>query len=313
MSEAVEIQPRVRTVRDRTSLPSQLAGIVAVIVPPIGIVAAMGLLWDTAVHPVDLVTFVVLYVLCGLGITVGWHRYFSHKSFETVVAMRAVWAILGSMAMQGPLTQWVTDHRKHHAFSDEEGDPHSPHAGFGETLLGRMVGLWHSHMGWLFSTKGLERGWHYGRDLYEDRLIRWIDRLYLLWVVTTVGVPFLIGYLVGGTPMRGVETMVWAGLVRIFLFQHVTFSINSICHVFGRKPFATRDESRDVWLLALPSLGESWHNGHHAFPASAVHGLAGHQIDLSALVIAGMEKIRLVWNVRRPAPEQVERRRAALD
>ncbi len=307
---AADPEALVRTVRDRTSLPSQLAGIVAVVVPPVGIVAAMGLLWDTGFQPVDLVTMLVLYVLCGLGITVGWHRYFSHKSFETSTVLRAVLAILGSMAMQGPLTQWVTDHRKHHAFSDEEGDPHSPHAGFGDTLLGRVLGLWHSHMGWLFSTKGLERGWHYGRDLYEDRLIRWIDRLYLVWVVATVGIPFLIGYLVGGTAMRGVETMVWAGLVRIFLFQHVTFSINSVCHLWGRRPFRTRDESRDVWLLALPSFGESWHNGHHAFPASAVHGLAGKQVDLSALTIRGLEQAGLVWDVRRPGSEQVERRRA---
>ena len=301
---------RTRTVRDRTSVPSQLAGLVPVTVPPVGIFAAMGLLWDTGFHAVDLVALVVLYVLTGLGITVGWHRYFSHKSFETSRPMRAVWAILGSMAMQGPLTQWVTDHRKHHAFSDEDGDPHSPHAGFGDTLLGRLLGLWHAHMGWLFTTKGLERGDHYGRDLFEDRMIRWIDRLYLLWVLATVGIPFLVGYAVGGTAMRGVECLVWAGLVRIFLFQHVTFSINSICHTFGAKPFRTRDESRDVWLLALPSLGESWHNGHHAFPASAVHGLAGKQIDLSALVIRGLERVGLVWDVRRPAVEQVERRRA---
>ncbi len=301
----------VRTVRDRTSVPSQVAGVIAVVVPPVGIAAAMGLLWDSGFAVRDLVTMLVLYVLCGLGITVGWHRYFSHKSFETSRPMRAVWAILGSMAMQGPLTQWVTDHRKHHAFSDEDGDPHSPHAGFGDSLLGRFLGLWHAHWGWLFTTKGLERGRHYGRDLYEDPLIRLIDRLYLLWVVATLGIPFLVGYLIGGTAMDGVQTLVWAGLVRIFVWQHITFSINSICHVFGAKPFRTRDESRDVRLLALVSFGESWHNGHHAFPASAVHGLAGRQIDLSALVIRGMERTGLAWDVRRPAAAQVDRRRAA--
>ena len=194
----------------------------------------------------------------------------------------------GSMAMQGPLTQWVTDHRKHHALSDRPGDPHSPHAEHGDSLVEHVLGLWHSHIGWLFSTKGLERVDEYGRDLYEDPLVRGIDRLYLLWVALTLGLPFLAGYLVGGSWQRGLEAMVWAGLVRIFLFQHVTFSINSICHFFGEQPFRTRDESRNVWLLAIPSFGESWHNGHHAFPASAVHGLQPGQLDISALVIRGM-------------------------
>jgi stearoyl-CoA desaturase (delta-9 desaturase) len=213
------------------------------------------------------------------------------------------------MTMQGPVTQWVTDHRKHHALSDQPGDPHSPHAGRGLGLWERARGLWHSHVGWLFSTKGLERGPEYGKDLYDDTLVRWIDRLYLLWVALTVGLPFLIGYALFGTWQAGLQAMVWGGLIRIFLFQHVTFSINSICHTFGKRPFRTRDESRNVWLLALPSFGESWHNGHHAFPASAVHGLERGQLDLSAAVIRGLERLRLAWDVKRPDPRQVERRR----
>jgi stearoyl-CoA desaturase (Delta-9 desaturase) len=302
-------QIAIKTVRERTTVPSQLAGIVAVVVPPFGIAAAIWFLWNRGAHPVDLALLAGLYVACGLGITVGFHRLFAHKSFETAAPLRALWAILGSMAMQGPLTQWVTDHRKHHALSDQPGDPHSPHAEHGDSLAQHILGLWHSHVGWLFSTKGLERGIHYGRDLYEDRLIRSIDRLYLLWVALTLGLPFLAGYFVGGTWQRGLEAMVWGGLVRIFLFQHVTFSINSICHFFGRQPFRTRDESRNVWLLALPSFGESWHNGHHAFPASAVHGLLRRQIDLSGLVIRGMEKVKLARDVKRPDSLQVERRR----
>ncbi len=233
---------RIKTVRERTSIPSQLAGIVAVAVPPLGLVAAVWLLWNRGVHPVDLALLTGFYVACGLGITVGFHRLFTHKSFETSAPLRALWAILGSMAMQGPLTQRVTDHRKHHALSDRPGDPHSPHAGHGDSLAEHVLGLWHSHIGWLFSTKGLERGVEYGHDLYEDRLVRGIDRLYLLWVALTLGLPFLAGYLVGGSWQRGLEAMVWAGLVRIFLFQHVTFSINSICHFFGNQPFRTRDE-----------------------------------------------------------------------
>ena len=247
---------------------------------------------------------------CGLGITIGWHRYFSHKSFETGRVVKATLAILGSMAMQGPLTQWVTDHRKHHALSDQPGDPHSPHAGRGRGMWERARGLWHSHVGWLFSTKGLERGPEYGKDLYDDTMIRWIDRLYLLWVVLTVGLPFAIGWAVFGTWQGATLALVWGGLIRIFMFQHVTFSINSICHMYGKRPFRTRDESRNVWLLALPSFGESWHNGHHAFPASAVHGLEQGQVDLSAAVIRGLERIGLVWDVKRPAATQLARRRA---
>src|SRR3954470_7363346 len=302
--------PAVGTVRTRTSGISRLVTLVAVVVPPLGLVAAMGLLWEVGFHWIDLVLFVSLYVICAFGTTIGFHRYFTHKGFEARTPVKATLAILGCMAMQGPLTQWVTDHRKHHALSDQPRDPHSPHAGHGDSLAEHVLGLWHSHVGWLFSTKGLERGVEYGRDLYEDRLVRAIDRLYLLWVALTLGLPFLAGYLVGGTWQRGLEALVWAGLVRIFLFQHVTFSINSICHFFGEQPFRTRDESRNVRLLAIPSFGESWHNGHHAFPASAVHGLDPGQLDISALVIRGMERLGLASEVKRPAPKLIERRRA---
>jgi stearoyl-CoA desaturase (delta-9 desaturase) len=308
METAAEI--RIRTVRERTTFWSRLAGLVAVIVPPVGLVVGTVLLWNRGVNLALLAVLAVFYVPCGLGITIGWHRYFSHKSFETGRVVKAALAILGSMAMQGPLTQWVTDHRKHHALSDQPGDPHSPHAGRGRGLWERARGLWHSHVGWLFSTKGLERGPEYGKDLYDDTMIRWIDRLYLLWVVLTVGLPFAIGWAVFGTWQGATLALVWGGLIRIFMFQHVTFSINSICHMYGKRPFRTRDESRNVWLLALPSFGESWHNGHHAFPASAVHGLERGQVDLSAAVIRGLERIGLVWDVKRPAATQLARRRA---
>jgi stearoyl-CoA desaturase (Delta-9 desaturase) len=309
METAAEI--RIRTVRERTTFWSRLAGLVAVVVPPVGLIAGTALLWNRGVNLTLLAVLALFYVPCGLGITIGWHRYFSHKSFETGRVVKAALAILGSMAMQGPLTQWVTDHRKHHALSDQPGDPHSPHAGRGRGLWERARGLWHSHVGWLFSTKGLERGPEYGKDLYDDTMIRWIDRLYLLWVVLTVGLPFAIGWAVFGTWQGATLALVWGGLIRIFMFQHVTFSINSICHMYGKRPFRTRDESRNVWLLALPSFGESWHNGHHAFPASAVHGLERGQVDLSAAVIRGLERIGLVWDVKRPAPVQVARRRSA--
>lgn len=302
--------PRVATVRERTSRASQVAGIVAVVVPPIGVLSAMGVLWGVAFRPLDLVLMAVLYAFTGLGITMGWHRYFTHRGFETRTWLRATLAILGSMAIQGPLTQWVTDHRKHHALSDREGDPHSPHAGREPGVRGAAVGLVHAHVGWLFRTKGMERGPAYAKDLYDDPLIRWIDRLYLLWVALSLGIPFAIGYAFGGTSL-GLEAMVWAGLVRIFAFQHVTFSINSICHMFGRRAYRSRDESRNVWYLAPLSFGESWHNNHHAFPASARHGIDRGQLDLAWLVIRGLERLGLVWDVRRPTPDQLARRRIA--
>jgi stearoyl-CoA desaturase (delta-9 desaturase) len=298
----------VATVRPRTSFLSQLAGVVAVVVPPVGVLSAMGVLWDVAFHPIDLVLLLVLYALCGLGITVGWHRYFSHRGFETTGPVKALLAILGSMAMQGPLTQWVTDHRKHHALSDKEGDPHSPHAGREPGPIGAVIGLLHAHVGWLFSTKGMERGPAYAKDLYADQLVRWIDRLYLLWVALTLGIPFSVGYAFGGVSL-GLEAMVWAGFVRVFLFQHATFAVNSVCHAFGQQAYVTRDESRNVWLLALPVFGESWHNNHHAFPSSARHGLDPGQIDVSWWTIRALEKLGLAWDLKRPSAEQRARRR----
>ena len=205
--------------------------------------------------------------------------------------MKATLAILGCMTMQGPVTQWVTDHRKHHALSDKPGDPHSPHVGHGDGRLGAIRGFVHAHVGWMFTNLGMEQGREYGRDLYEDRLIRTIDRLYLLWVVLTLGIPFAIGYAVGGTWQAGVEGLVWGGLVRISAYQHATFSVNSICHMFGRQDYRSRDQARNNWLVALLVFGEGWHNNHHAFPASARHGLHRWQIDVSWCVIRGLEKL----------------------
>ena len=269
----------------------------------------MGLLWGVAFHWADLVILAVSYVVCAFGTTIGFHRYFTHKGIETGPGVKAVLAILGCMTVQGPLTQWVTDHRKHHAFSDKEGDPHSPHAGHPEGVWGAFTGFVHAHVGWMFTLKGMERGREYGRDLYEDRLVRTIDRLYLLWVVATLGIPFALGFAIGGSWQRGVEAMVWGGLVRIFLYQHATFSVNSICHMFGRQDYRSRDEARNNWLVALLVFGEGWHNNHHAFPASARHGLHRFQIDVSWWVIRAMEKLRLVWDVKVPDARQLERRR----
>jgi stearoyl-CoA desaturase (delta-9 desaturase) len=299
----------VATVRESTSIPSRIVTLVAVLVPPLGVLVALGLLWDMAVRPVDVVLLVALYTATGLGITVGFHRLFSHRAFKTTPAVRALLAILGSMTIQGPLTQWVTDHRKHHALSDREGDPHSPH-GARDGVLGGLAGFLHAHVGWLITTKGMERGRRYGPDLYDDRLIRAVDRLYMLWVALSLGIPFAVGYAVDPTWQGGLAGMVWGVLVRIFLFHHMTWSVNSICHTFGRRPYETDDESRNNWLVALPTFGEGWHNNHHAFPGSAIHGLGPRQVDVSWWTIRGLEMLGLAWDVKVPAAGRIARRAA---
>ena len=309
LDETYTAPSRVATVRPSTSRISQLVTLVAVIVPPLGLVSAMGLLWGVAFHWADLALFAGFYVVCAFGTTIGFHRYFTHRGFETGNGIKATLAILGCMTMQGPLTQWVTDHRKHHALSDKPGDPHSPHVGHGVGAAGAIRGFVHAHVGWLFSNLGMEQGREYGRDLYEDRMLRLIDRAYLLWVVLTLGLPFAIGYAAGGTVGAGLEGLVWGGLIRIFAYQHATFSVNSICHMFGRQDYRSRDEARNNRLVALLVFGEGWHNNHHAFPASARHGLDRGQIDVSWWIIRGLEKLGLVWNVKVPDATQRERRR----
>jgi stearoyl-CoA desaturase (delta-9 desaturase) len=290
----------------------RLITLLAVVAPPLGILAVIGTLWGVAVGPASLALFVLFYLVPGLGITVGFHRYFTHRSFENSRVVKTLLAVLGSMTSQGPVSQWVSDHRKHHAHSDAEGDPHSPHVGSGAGLLGIVRGFWHSHVGWLFRTKGLVVRTKYGRDLLEDAIVRNVDRLYFLWVALGFVLPFAVGYLIDGV-RGGVEASIWGGLVRIAIFQHVTWSVNSICHMFGRRDFDVRDESRNNWVLALPSLGEAWHNNHHAFPSSAVHGLGRFQFDLSALVIRGLEKAGLVWDVKVPDVTSQARRRTLSD
>jgi len=252
---------------------------------------------------------VVLYILCGFGITIGFHRMLTHRAFEAVKPLKAMLLVFGSMAVQGPAITWAVDHRTHHANSDKEGDPHSPHHGFGNGIGGQLRGLLHAHMGWMFTHRqALERA-RMGRDLVEDKLVSFVDRTFLLWAVTGFVVPFALGWALTGGTWRGAFTgLLWGGLVRLFLNHHVTWSVNSICHYFGRRPFAAYDLSTNNWVLALPSLGESWHHNHHVFPTSAFHGLGRTQIDVSGLVIAGWEKLGWVTDVRRPSSDQIMRK-----
>jgi stearoyl-CoA desaturase (Delta-9 desaturase) len=285
------------------TLDRSLTGLITV--APIVMLGVAGWqVWNEYLHWHDLVVFGLMYALTGLGVTVGFHRYFTHRSFETSRPIRGGLAILGSAAIEGPVISWVADHRKHHAFSDEEGDPHSPHVGHGGGLRGTLRGLFHAHMGWLFIHTQRGSKERYAPDLMRDPLIRWVDRTFFVWVLGGLALAFLLGMALGGTVMAGLTGLLWGGAVRMFVLHHVTYSINSLCHVFGRRPFDTGDESRNLAWLTLPSFGEAWHNNHHAFPTSAVHGLGRRQIDLSAAVIGGLERAGLVWNVVRVSPER---------
>jgi stearoyl-CoA desaturase (delta-9 desaturase) len=199
---------------------------------------------------------------------------------------------------------WVADHRKHHQFSDHEGDPHSPHVGYGDGVLDAMRGLWHAHTGWLLSEHGRADWKRYAPDLYEDRGMRLINRRFVSLVMLSLVIPAAAGYLITGTLLGAATGLLWGGLVRIFFVHHITWSVNSVCHFVGSRRFEVDDHSTNVFWLALPSLGESWHHNHHAFPRSAVHGLRRWELDPSALLIAAMEKIGLAWNVIRIAPER---------
>ncbi len=286
------------------------ANLGAVIVPFLATLAAIVLLWNSLVSPADLAIAATMYLLTALGITVGFHRLLTHRSFQTSKPVEYAFAVLGSMAVQGPVISWVADHRKHHAHTDEEGDPHSPHVGHGGGIGGVLSGLWHAHSGWLLSTQGRADWKRYARDLHEDRGMRVIARHFVPLVLASLLLPALAGYAVSGTLAGAATGLLWGGLVRIFFVHHVTWSVNSVCHFIGTRRFDTDDRSTNVFWLALPSLGESWHHNHHAFPRSATHGLRRWEIDLSALVINALEKLGLARNVVRIPPERQAQRGA---
>ncbi|MBI5106767.1 MAG: fatty acid desaturase [Solirubrobacterales bacterium] len=295
------------------SRAERTANLLGVAVPIVAFVAAIVLLWDEWVGPAELIMLFVGYVITGIGITVGFHRMLTHRAFQTSKPVEYVFAVLGSMAMEGPLDHWVADHRKHHAHTDQEGDPHSPHVGHDGGVKGALQGLLHAHMGWLVTESGSNERALYARDLMDDKGMRLISKNFHLLVTISLAIPFGLGYLIGGDLKSALMGLLWGGLVRIFLLQHLTFSINSICHFFGRRRFATEDRSTNVVWLALPTFGEAWHHNHHAFPRSATHGLRRWELamDPGAWVIKVMEKLGLVWNVVRISPERQAERTAA--
>jgi stearoyl-CoA desaturase (delta-9 desaturase) len=280
------------------------ANLGAVVVPFAAALAAIPLLWNSLVGPSDLVVMAVMYLLTALGITVGYHRLLTHRSFITPKWLEYTFAALGSMAVQGPVIAWVADHRKHHAHTDREGDPHSPHVGHGDGVMGVLRGLWHAHAGWLLVDHGRADWKKYAPDLYEDPGMRFLSRHFVALVVAGLALPAALGFLLTGSLLGATTGLLWGGFIRIFFVHHITWSVNSICHFAGSRRFDTDDESTNVFWLALPSLGEAWHHNHHAFPRSAKHGLKRWELDPSATVIAGLEKVGLARNVVRITSER---------
>jgi stearoyl-CoA desaturase (delta-9 desaturase) len=293
-----DVEPVLHETRDRI-----ITGVVTG-APVLALGFVVWQVWGDFLRWSDAIVFAVMYLGTGLGVTVGFHRHFTHRSFKTGKQIRAALAVLGSAAIEGPIISWVADHRKHHTFSDQEGDPHSPHVGHEGGWKGALKGLLHAHVGWLFihTQRGARK--RYARDLIDDPIVSFVDRTFIVWALGGLVMAFALGWLIGGSFYAALTGLLWGGAVRMLVVHHVTYSINSLCHFFGRRRFDTGDESRNLFWLSLPTLGESWHNNHHAFPTSAMHGMRGWEIDPSALVIRGLEKLGLVWDVVRIEPER---------
>jgi stearoyl-CoA desaturase (Delta-9 desaturase) len=279
--------------------------------PPAALCVAGWLAWGEGLVWQDLVVLAITYATTGLGITVGYHRLFTHRSFKTTRTMRALLAVLGSMAVEGPLIEWVATHRKHHRFSDHVGDPHSPCLHHATGWRGTLRGLVHAHVGWMFAGKEMANPTRYAKDLLADRDLQFISRTFPLWVAIGLAIPFALGLALTGSLVGGLTALLWGGAVRIFLLHHATFSINSLCHSFGRRPFSTDDQSRNLAWLAPLAFGEAWHNNHHAFPTSARHGLGRRQVDPGAWLISALERCHLAWDVIRISPARQQAKRKA--
>ena len=278
-------------------------------------VAALGvggwLAWGGALYWHDLLVLAITYTLTGLGITVGYHRLFTHRSFKTTRTVRALLAVLGSMAVEGPVIEWVSTHRKHHRFADHAGDPHSPHVDTAPGWRGALHGLAHAHVGWMFRGNDTPNPRRYAKDVLADPDLQFISRTFPLWVAVGLVLPFGLGVALTGSVAGGLTGLLWGGAVRVLILHHATFSINSLCHFFGRRPFATGDESRNLAWLAPIAFGEAWHNNHHAFPTSARHGLGRGQIDPGAWLISALERCHLAWDVVRISPGSQQAKRGS--
>ncbi len=279
---------------------------VIILVPLGALAAAIPLLWGHWIHWRDVVLMVILYAITGHGITVGFHRYLTHGAFKAKRALRVALAVAGSMAVQGPVIRWVADHRRHHAYSDGVGDPHSPWR-YGRSFPALAKGIFHAHVGWLFDAEQTDQQ-RFAPDLLRDRSLVIVHKMFAALTATSLLLPAVIGGLWGGSFGAAFEAFFWAGLVRIAMLHHVTWSVNSICHTVGKRPFKTRDQSANVWPLAVLAMGENWHNLHHCEPTSARHGVLRGQVDSSARLIQVFEKLGWATDVRWPDPARLQAR-----
>ena len=295
---------------ERPSVPALVGSLVVIIVPFLGLIAACILFWDTRFSWLNLGMFASGYVLTVLGITLGYHRLFTHKSFKTNAAVAAVLGILGSMSVEGPILQWVATHRRHHQHTDRPGDPHTPHQ-HGSGLGSWLKGVYHAHFGWFFtkapSRQAMDR---YVPDLQADPVVRAVSRLFGLWAILGLVIPAIVGLVATSSWMGALTGFIWGGLLRIFFVHHVTWSVNSACHLWGQRPFNTHDHSRNNALFGILAMGEGWHNNHHAFPASARQGLAWWQIDVGYLVIRALSLLGLAWDIKVPSQDRIAGKRA---
>ena len=283
------------------SVGTRIGTLGAVILPLLGLVGGIALFWGTGIQWAALALFVGLAIPTGLGITVGYHRLFTHRSFQTVPAIEFILAVLGSMAVQGDLIKWVAIHRKHHQHSDAPGDPHSPHD-YGSGVWGVIRGFWHAHIGWFFGEDPVNLS-RYVKDLQQSVMLRWVSYLFPVWILLGLAIPCVAGGLIIGGWQGYVLGLLWGGFARVFFVHHYTWSINSICHIWGTQPYPGIDQSKNNTFIGITALGEGWHNNHHAFPTSARHGLKWWQIDVSYMLIRALEMVGLAWNVKVPAKE----------
>ena len=281
----------------------RIGNLIGVAVPFAAFLVAIVVLWNDFVGPRDLAILAVLYVVTGIGVTVGFHRLLTHRAFRTHRPIEYALAVAGTMSVQGSVIDWVADHRMHHAHADEHGDPHSPY-GFGDGVRASVRGLWHAHVGWLFSRGHQAEHARHAPDLLEDPWMRAIDRGFPLIVLAGLALPAALGYALGGTVEAALTGLLWGGLVRVFLLHHVTFAINSVCHFFGSRRFQTPDRSTNVFWLAPLSFGEAWHNNHHAFPRSALHGMRWWELDTGGLAIRALRRLRLAWDLVEIPPDR---------
>jgi stearoyl-CoA desaturase (Delta-9 desaturase) len=298
---SAELPPLPVGTEERAPLGVRIANLVAVIVPLAAMLIAIVSLWGRGFTWLDFGLLLGMYALTVLGITVGFHRLFTHRSFETSAPVAFIFGVLGSMAVQGRLFNWVALHRRHHQHSDEPGDPHSPHLAGGGPW-GVLRGMWHAHLGWLFQRNRPDLS-RYAKDLEQSFSLRVANRLFFFWVALGLLLPAVISGLIGGTWAAAFWGFMWGGLVRILLVHHVTWSVNSVCHLWGRRPYRSDDKSRNNFLFGVLAFGEGWHNTHHAFPTSARHGLRWWQLDLSYWIIRALEMMGMAWNVKLPSAQ----------